>query len=109
MADFYDDDQDILIEGLDKGQGEEKKEQAEQEKSEYEDVCFVCRRPESKAGKMFKLPNHICVCDDCMHIRNRVCFLFGLAFLHPTGCFFVFRGSNITPAPLQNNITPASP
>ncbi len=67
MADFYDDDQDILIEGLDKGQGEEKKEQVEQEKSEYEDVCFVCRRPESKAGKMFKLPNHICVCDDCMH------------------------------------------
>ena len=67
MADFYDDDQDILIEGLDKGQGEEKKEQAEQEESEYEDVCFVCRRPESKAGKMFKLPNHICVCDDCMH------------------------------------------
>ena len=35
--------------------------------SEYEDVCFVCRRPESKAGKMFKLPNNICVCDDCMH------------------------------------------
>ena len=35
--------------------------------NEYEDVCFVCRRPESKAGKMFKLPNHICVCDDCMH------------------------------------------
>ena len=35
--------------------------------SEYEDVCFICRRPESKAGKMFKLPNHICICDDCMH------------------------------------------
>ena len=35
--------------------------------SEYEDVCFVCRRPESKAGKMFKMPNNICVCDDCMH------------------------------------------
>ncbi len=34
---------------------------------EYEDVCFICRRPESKAGKMFKLPNNICVCDDCMH------------------------------------------
>ncbi len=33
----------------------------------YEDVCFVCRRPESVAGKMFKLPNGICVCDDCMH------------------------------------------
>lgn len=35
--------------------------------SEYEDVCFICRRPESKAGKMFKLPNNICVCGDCMH------------------------------------------
>ena len=35
--------------------------------SEYEDVCFICRRPESKAGKMFKLPNNICVCNDCMH------------------------------------------
>lgn len=34
---------------------------------EYEDVCFICRRPESKAGKMFQLPNHICVCNDCMH------------------------------------------
>lgn len=38
-----------------------------EEKKEYEDVCFICRRPESKAGKMFHLPNHICVCDDCMH------------------------------------------
>ena len=34
---------------------------------EYENVCFVCRRPESKTGKQFKLPNNICVCDDCMH------------------------------------------
>jgi ATP-dependent Clp protease ATP-binding subunit ClpX len=33
----------------------------------YEDVCFACRRPESKAGKMFHLPNNICICDDCMH------------------------------------------
>jgi len=35
--------------------------------SDYEDVCFICRRPESKAGKMFKLPNNICICNDCMH------------------------------------------
>ncbi len=34
---------------------------------DYEDVCFICRRPESKTGKMFRLPNHICVCNDCMH------------------------------------------
>lgn len=37
------------------------------DENEYEDVCFICRRPESKAGKMFKLPNHISVCNDCMH------------------------------------------
>ena len=35
--------------------------------SPYEDVCFVCRRPESVTGKQFKLPNNICVCNDCMH------------------------------------------
>jgi ATP-dependent Clp protease ATP-binding subunit ClpX len=35
--------------------------------SAYEDVCFICRRPESKAGEMFRLPNHICICNDCMH------------------------------------------
>ena len=34
--------------------------------NDYEDVCFTCRRPESKAGRMFKLPNGICICDDCM-------------------------------------------
>lgn len=39
----------------------------EEKESEYEDVCFICRRPESKTGKMFKLPNHISVCSDCMH------------------------------------------
>ena len=38
------------------------------DETEYEDVCFVCHRPESKAGRMFKLPQNICVCDDCMHM-----------------------------------------
>lgn len=34
---------------------------------EYEDICYICRRPESKAGKMIKIPmNNICVCRDCM-------------------------------------------
>lgn len=34
---------------------------------EYEDVCIICYRPESKTGKMFHLPNNITVCNDCMH------------------------------------------
>ncbi len=41
--------------------------QSDDRDKDYEDVCFICRRPESKAGKMFHLPNNICVCDDCMH------------------------------------------
>ncbi len=33
---------------------------------EYEDVCYICRRPESKAGKMLRIPNNICICSDCL-------------------------------------------
>ena len=32
----------------------------------YEEVCYICRRPESKAGKMIHIPNNICICSDCM-------------------------------------------
>ncbi|MCD7826147.1 MAG: ATP-dependent Clp protease ATP-binding subunit ClpX [Clostridiaceae bacterium] len=34
--------------------------------SEYEDVCYICRRPEHIAGKMIHIPNNICICNDCM-------------------------------------------
>ena len=33
---------------------------------EYEDVCYVCRRPERTAGSMIKIPGNICICKDCM-------------------------------------------
>ena len=48
---------------------EDTEEEADEDEddSPYEDVCFVCRRPESVTGKQFKLPNNICVCNDCMH------------------------------------------
>ena len=49
------------------GTVEDTEEEDEEEDSPYEDVCFVCRRPESVTGKQFKLPNNICVCNDCMH------------------------------------------
>lgn len=35
-------------------------------KDEYEEVCYICRRPESKVGKMIKIPNNISICSDCM-------------------------------------------
>ncbi len=34
--------------------------------NEYEKVCYMCRRPESKAGKMIEMPGNICICTDCM-------------------------------------------
>ena len=49
------------------GKADGKTEQKDGGESKYEDVCFICRRPESKAGKMYHLPNNICVCEDCMH------------------------------------------
>ncbi|MCQ2520738.1 MAG: ATP-dependent Clp protease ATP-binding subunit ClpX, partial [Lachnospiraceae bacterium] len=33
---------------------------------EYEAVCVVCMRPESKAGKMLALPGNLNVCFDCL-------------------------------------------
>ena len=61
------DDFDIVDEGDDDYDEESDEESDEDEDKEYEDVCFVCRRPESVTGKQFKLPNNICVCNDCMH------------------------------------------
>lgn len=40
--------------------------ETEKDDDQYEKVCFLCRRPESKAGKMIELPNQIYVCSDCM-------------------------------------------
>lgn len=33
---------------------------------EYEKICYICRRPESKAGSMIQMPGNICMCHDCM-------------------------------------------
>ena len=38
---------------------------SEPKEKEYEEVCFICRRTESKAGKMIPFPNNISVCQDC--------------------------------------------
>ena len=37
-----------------------------EEKDKNEKFCFLCRRPESKAGPMTELPNNIHICTDCM-------------------------------------------
>ena len=33
---------------------------------EYQKVCFMCHRDESRAGKMFRLPQNLFICQDCM-------------------------------------------
>lgn len=37
-----------------------------QDNNQYEKVCYMCRRSESKAGPMIELPGGISVCRDCM-------------------------------------------
>lgn len=48
---------------------ETEKTEPEEKKTEdngYEDVCFVCHRPESKTGKMIHLTKDISICPECM-------------------------------------------
>lgn len=39
---------------------------SDNDKDEYEKVCYICRRPERKTGKMISMPGNIYVCPDCM-------------------------------------------
>lgn len=41
-------------------------EDEKKKQGEYEDICYICRRPESKVGKMIHIPQNICICSDCM-------------------------------------------
>ena len=38
----------------------------EAKSKEYEDICYICRRPESVAGPMIHIQGDICICNDCM-------------------------------------------
>lgn len=71
MSDFDEKEQGKNKEELEntdsQGSKAEDKKEEDKKESEFEDVCFICRRPESKTGKMFRLPNNITVCNDCMH------------------------------------------
>ena len=33
---------------------------------QYEKICYICHRPESKTGKMISMPGNISICPDCM-------------------------------------------
>lgn len=38
----------------------------EKDEDSYEKVCYMCRRPESKAGPMISMPGGMNLCHDCM-------------------------------------------
>lgn len=39
---------------------------SKEDKNKFEEICYLCRRPESKAGKMMHVPGNITICNDCM-------------------------------------------
>ena len=45
-----------------------------EDEPKYEDICYMCRRPESKTGRMLHIPNmnNMCICIDCMERSFRV-------------------------------------
>lgn len=64
MANDFDDKENIDLNSS--NQKDKKEEDKNKDKDDYEAVCYICRRPESKAGKMIRIPNNICICSDCM-------------------------------------------
>ncbi len=48
-----------ILEGKDSNQNQHTED-------DYEKICYICRRPESKAGFMIQMPGNMCLCHDCM-------------------------------------------
>lgn len=72
MEDKNFEDEDLKdIQDADKAvQGSQDKDKAAHGSSDnadnYEKICYMCRRPESKAGPMITMPGGMCLCHDCM-------------------------------------------
>lgn len=72
MEDKNFEDEDLKdIQDTDKAvQGSQDKDKATHGSSDnadnYEKICYMCRRPESKAGPMITMPGGMCLCHDCM-------------------------------------------
>ena len=51
-----------------------------QNDDEYEKVCYVCHRTESRAGKMINMGNNIYICPDCM--QRSFDAIYNLSLIH---------------------------
>ena len=58
---------------------------------EYEEVCAICRRPESQVGKLIRMDGNLCVCADCIQKT--------LDLMKGNGAMQIFS----VPAPSSNN------
>ena len=47
-------------------QPKEADKQNKDDDTDYEEICYVCRRPESRAGKLINMPGGLHICSDCM-------------------------------------------
>ena len=65
MSEDNNDKKDNIVDSV-KSNSQEEKDKALKDKDDYEAVCYICRRPESKVGTMIRIPNNICICSDCM-------------------------------------------
>ena len=60
VADVETAEKDVEMEGVDESTD------SYDDSNDYEDICYVCRRPESIAGKMISIYGGLKVCVDCM-------------------------------------------
>ncbi len=44
----------------------DERDESHKDGQEYEKICYMCRRPEGKAGRMITMPGNMCLCHDCM-------------------------------------------
>lgn len=65
MSEDYNDKKDNIVDSVKSGSTSDEK-NSKEVKDDYESVCYICRRPESKVGTMIRIPNNICICSDCM-------------------------------------------
>ena len=63
MSDYRNDDENKELTGQTMSDNHKTEDKHE---DEYEKYCYLCRRPESVAGKMIDMPGNIHICADCM-------------------------------------------
>lgn len=64
---MQDEKKDLPREDAERGEDEKKQSKKERDEEErYEKICYICRRPEHRAGQMVSMPGGMDLCHDCM-------------------------------------------